>query len=194
MKKIFLILIAAFTFAACSDENLDPIQVKNIKKGSYLTLRGATFAFLLDNGYSGDIVNSKASSQKVVFDSEFLALDLTTLAKVDVYANELEKGKGRKLLGSYPGTNWVVKEGSKYPTANISIPYSEVLSKSGYTATQAQAIIDKNAANEAPTFLGISIDITLKDGTLVPASTIVNSGLYESLTFFPAHNQLFLLQ
>lgn len=196
MKKLIFILFAAFAMTACTDDSLDPIQIKNVTKGSYLTLRGATFDFfwVQQNGYSGDIDTSKPSSQKMSFDSEYLALDLTTLGKVDVYVEELEKGKGRKLLGTYQGSQWVVKSGgSKYPFANITIPYNDIIAKMGYTNAQVQAIIDKNALNEFPTFLRITVDITLKDGTLIPATQILNNGLFESATFLPAHNQLFLL-
>ena len=91
MKKfqfLFLLLgIAAFTFS-CEDENLDPLQLKKVKKGRILALRGAQLQNIYYNGKPGAELFPRIakSTDKFEFETEYLAPDPESLESVDVYA------------------------------------------------------------------------------------------------------------
>lgn len=187
MKNItafFLFGLLAFTFA-CSDPELDPFQLDKLTKGSILALRGSAFDSLNDISYLGSIakfsVSGDPASEKFEFDGAFLSDDVGSLSKVEVYARATAAG-ARKLVATVDGGAFSVPTGEKYPQASFSIPFPTILSALGIAPG------DKQPGE----YLFIECDLTLRDGTVIPASSIVNSSLFESDLFFPAHNLLYL--
>jgi hypothetical protein len=83
-----------------------------------------------------------------------------------------------------PGSKFTIRTDidAKYPSAFISIPLNDILSALSVT-------LGDIAVNE---YLFIESDLTLTDGTLVPASAIANSSLFESDLFYPAHKLRYL--
>jgi hypothetical protein len=188
-----IIMIVSFgLILACADDSLDPIQRDSISKGSILTLRGDAFGNLLSTGCSNKFFKNKMISEDAfTFDVEFLSENPTTLGEVQVYgqrkmidpANEEKTIPGpRVLLTTVQGSAFSIPSDGKYPQGKISIPLSEIITK--------LAIADVLQLSS----IAIESDITLKDGTKIPASSVVNSGLSESAIFFPAHNLTYCVE
>jgi hypothetical protein len=188
MKNIAFLLLGLLYFAsACTDEELDPFQLDKITKGSIISLRGPAVDNLNDLSFKGAIdkfsLAGDPSAETFEFDAAYLSDDLNSLQQVEVYARRTETGP-RVRLTTIPGSNFTIRSDidDKYPSAFISIPLNDILSALGIT-------LGDIAANE---YLFIESDLTLTDGTLVPSSAIVNSSLYESDLFYPAHKLRYL--
>jgi len=192
MKKfqfLFLLLgIAAFTFS-CEDENLDPLQLKKVKKGRILALRGQQLQNIYYSGKPGAELFPRIAktTDKFEFVAEYLAPDPESLESVDVYAiKKTGSAISRELLVNIPASAFA-KTDYPNPSATISIPLTTITGKLGLSSTipfdgatiTALLTTYKNG-------ISIESDINLTDGTQVLAADIVASGLFQSNQFYPA--------
>jgi len=192
MKKfqfLFLLLgIAAFTFS-CEDDSLDPLQLKKVKKGRILALRGAQLQNIYYNGKPGAELFPRIakSTDKFEFETEYLAPDPESLQSVDVYVLKKNgSAVSRELLVNVPSSAFA-KGAYPNPSATVSIPLTTITGKLGLNNSVP---FDANTITTLLTTYknGISIecDINLTDGTKVLAADIVASGLFQSNQFYPA--------
>lgn len=188
MKKYLLMLLAGvgLFLSACEDAELDPLQFDKIVKGSMIALRGDALDNLGDRSFLGSIDKfSKASdpaAEKFEFEADFLSDDINSLDKVEIYARATDGGT-RALVATVSGSSFAVPTGATYPRASISIKYSDILS------ALKIGVGDLTAGS----YLYTEADLKLKDGRTVLASSIVNSSLFESAHFYPAHSLLALV-
>ncbi|MCC7246609.1 MAG: hypothetical protein IT269_13080 [Saprospiraceae bacterium] len=186
MKNILFLALGVLLFAACSDPDKDPLQFDKITKGAIIALRGDAFDNLSNGSYRGavdsfSISNPDLADKNFDFQADFLAEDVNSLSKVEVYASATDGGARVRIL-TKDGADFKPVSDSKYPRASFSIPTNDIL-----------AALNLNRADiPAYSYLYIECDITLKDGTVVPASAITNGNLYESALFYPAHFMRFL--
>lgn len=172
---------------ACTDDEKDPFQLAKLTKGSIITLRGTAYDNLVDYPlvFRGAVdtfnVNLDPATENFEFEADFQAEDPNSLVQVDVFARGTETGP-RVRVATVQGSAFSVPSGGKYPRASFSIPLNEILTK---TNTSLSSIA-------VGSYLYIECDLTLTNGTVVPASSIVNSSLFESSIFYPAHNLLYL--
>lgn len=184
--NIWMLLIGLMVFAgACEDPDLDPLRFDDITKGSIIALRGAAVDNLNNRDFLGSVDSFSVSGNNpdvnFEFESDFLSNDITSLQEVRVYALA-EQGGARSQVATKAGSEFSVPSGEEYPRASFSIPLSAILTAVG-----------KDLADFSPgNYIYIECDITLTDGTEVPASAVVNSSLFESSLFYPAHNLLYL--
>ena len=184
MKNLIILLFGAVLFAAaCSDPEKDPLQFEKITKGSLISLRGQAVANLNDLAFVGAVdsfsVSGDNSTNNFEFQADFIAEDPTTLAEVQVYGKATESGP-RQRVGVVPGSAFVDVADSKYPRGTFSFPMTAVL-----------AALSKNASDFAVgSYIYIECDLLLTDGSVIPSSSIVNSSLFETGYFYPAHNLL----
>ncbi len=186
MKNIAMLLFGLLCFCfACTDSELDPLQIDKLTKGSIIALRGTAVDNLNDISYRGSVdkfsLSGDPSTEKFEFEAAFLSDDLNSLSQVDVYARQTETGP-RVRVTTVPGSAFVIPSDDKYPQAAFSIPLNDILSGLGIG-------LGDLAVND---YLFIECDLTLTDGTIVPASAIVNSSLFESEHFYPAHSLRYL--
>ena len=193
MKKlhyIFLLLvIAVFTFS-CEDENLDPLQLKKVKKGRILALRGTMLQniYFLGKPAAEVFPRIATANDKFEFETEYLAPDPESLESVDVYViKKTGATTSRELVKNVPASEF--KNDGKYPNpwATISVPLADIMTKLG---------LDNTVPFDAPsvtallttykTGISIECDINLTDGTQVLAADIVAAGLFQSNQFYPA--------
>jgi len=192
MKRIIksLLIIAAVSVAiSCVDETLDPLQVSVVKKGSILALRGTQLNNIYFQGKPGYEVFPRiwTGTESFNFDAEFLAEDVTTLASVDIFVLKRTTPGGpttRTSLLNVPFSQFKNTDDYRGPWVSIAIPMQTILTALG---------LDSSAPNFAdnilalyPTGINIESDLNLTDGTKVPASELVASGLYQSNQFYPA--------
>lgn len=184
-KFTFIILSSLFLLTACEDPDLDPFQLENLTKASIIALRGQAVDNLNDRTFLGSVdrfsKSGNLSAETFEFDADFLSDDINSLSQVDIFARATENGE-RKPLVTLAGSEFKAGSG-RYPRASISIPLTSILSALGVNA----ADLPNNS------YLFIESDLTLTDGTVVPASAIVNSSLFESAIFYPAHNLRYLV-
>lgn len=187
MKKTFLLGIISLFFVAtsCSDPDLDPLQFNKIQNGASLALRGDAFDNLFDRTFYGSSAKFSVSgtgSEKFEFEADFIAKDINTLSKAEVFAQF--KNGTRAKVADVAGTSFTVPSGGRYPRAKISIPLATILQATG---TKLSSFDPENFD-----YISIQTDITLTDGRIVKASSLVNSSMFESDHFYPAHNLRFL--
>jgi hypothetical protein len=187
MKNIlFLLLGMVFLgLAACADSDKDPLQFDKITKGAIITLRGQAFDNLSEAAFRGAVdsfsLSKDPAGETFQFDTDFLAEDEGSLSKVEIFASRTADGT-RAAIATVNGTEFRTVPESNYPRASISIPLTTILTALNITL----ADLTPNS------YLYISCDITLKDGTLVGASAISNGNLFESGLFYPAHNMRYI--
>lgn len=187
MKYTFLLLLGLLAFAtSCEDPELDPLQFDKIKQGSIIALRGAAVNNLNDRTFLGavDRVSKTAdpAAETFTFDADYLSADPSSLARVKIYARATQTGP-RVQVATVEGSAFTIKDGSTYPRASISIPLTTILSALGVTLADLQP-------NQ---YLFIESDLELTDGSTVLASSVVNSSLFESAQFYPAHDLRLLI-
>ena len=180
ISKIAITLLAAFILA-CEDEAKDPIKFNEVKKATYLALRGDAYQSLLDTDCSNSFFkNNIAGNEAFTIDADFLSEDQETLQEVQLYA-EIAKQVSRVQVATFPGSIFTFPADSKIKRGKISVPLATILSKLGLTtATAANIGKDKHIA--------MSIDLILTDGSKVFASSFVNPNLTQSVIFYPAMN------
>jgi hypothetical protein len=183
MKNNLLIFIVGVVvlMSACTDPELDPIRIQDLTKGSIIALRGSAVDNLNDASFKGSVdrfsIAGGAAGENFEFDADFLSDDITSLQSVTVFARATQTGT-RAQVFTLDGGAFAAVDGSNYPRGSFSIPLSTILTAIGKN-------IGDFAVND---YIFIECDLTLKDGTSIPASAVVNSSLYESATFYPAHN------
>lgn len=188
MKHISMLMFGLLLISiACTDPEKDPFQLEKITKGSILTLRGTAYSNLVTYPlvFRGAVdtfnVNGNAANEKFEFEADFQSDDVNSLDQVEIYARATETGP-RVRVAVIDGSSFTIPSGGTYPRGSISIPLNDILSVTSTTL-----------ADYAPgSYIYIECDLTLTDGRLVPASSIVNSSLFESSIFYPAHNLLYL--
>lgn len=186
INKISMVVGAAILLS-CSDDTLDPFRIKDQAKGSILALRGDSFDRLNETNCSNSFFRNKITGSEIfTMDVEFLSEDPSSLDEVQAYAHYVRRDDDgnivmdeRELVKSFPGSSLTVPSGGGNPTGILSIQLSEILTALGFSTTDAEQI----KANE----LTIETDLALTDGTTVPSSAIVNTGLFQSGIFYPAH-------
>ena len=183
-KWIYFLLIIGLLFTlSCKDEELDPILIHKIEKGSLLALRKDAV-----ENYPCVSKFDKAkfdASDKMTFESDFLSGDLTSLKTVFVFAKLVKSGDDedkvrRSQVKTVDGGNWTIPSGGKFPRGTIEVGLMEIFGALELHADTIASITTKDR-------IYIELDIELQDGTMIPQSSVVNSGLYESTQFFPAH-------
>ena len=186
MKNLFFLLAGFIVLGmACTDPDLDPLQYDKITKGSIIALRGTAVGVISDPANRGAVdFFSKAgvlADEKFEIDAEFLSDDPSSLGEVQVYARASADG-ARVRVATVPGSAFN-PAGHDYPYGTISIPLSKILTDLG-----------KSASDFADgSYIYIESDLQLTNGTIVPASAIVNESLFASFHFLPANNCLYLV-
>jgi hypothetical protein len=187
MKKILYILLATLSFG-CADSALDPLQMDKLEAGALIALRGSAWEYLNTVSQLGEVDKfslSSAIDETFDFDAEYVSKDKSTLSKVEVYA--LMNGKGSRVkITTIDGTTFKIPSDPKvgrYPAGKISIPLSTLLKALGKTKKDFVA---------GESYIQIQSDLVLTTGKTVSSSSIVNSSLFETTWFYPAHKLNFL--
>jgi len=181
MKRIMnrIIILTMFVLAfGCKDDSLDPFRLNELKKGSLLALRG-------DDGTAGNLdpdqnfflKENVTGTETFSYVADFVSEDQSLLESVEVYARILTGP--RTKVATVAGSSFVAPEAGKPRQGTVSVPLSAILTAVGKTAA--------TAATLNRTDLIIESDIILTDGSTVPASAIINTGLFAAAAFFPAH-------
>ena len=190
MKKFIysLLVMASVGFVvSCEDEELDPMQLAKIKKGTILALRGTQ----LDNIYFEGIPGAEFfprimnGTEKFDFDAEFLAEDVNTLESFDIYViKKVTGGTERVQIKNVPASEFKTTPDYIRPWVSVSLNLTDIVEALG---------LDFDAPSTVTTLLttykfGINIesDLNLTDGTIIPAAEIVAAGLFQSDQFYPA--------
>lgn len=188
LKFLFLLLgIAAFTFS-CEDENLDPLQLKKVKKGRILALRGQQLQNIYFLGKPGAELFPRIAktTDKFEFVTEYLAPDPESLESVDVYVIKKGSTNTRELVVNIPASAFA-KGDFPNPSATISLPLTTITGKLGLgTSIPFDAATITSLLTTYKTGIAIECDINLTDGTQVLAADIVAAGLFQSNQFYPA--------
>ena len=190
--KILMVLSTVFWFTSCEDESKDPFNLNTTKKGTILALRGTALqaAFINGTPISTFVPSTSAGGEKFIFEAEFLAEDVTTLASVDVYVlrKTSPTASTRVLLFNVPAAQF--KKDGKYvrPYTEITITIEQLLTAIGITPTfpLAPATVTTIETNYLATGFQIEADINLTDGTKILAADIIAAGLFSSSQFYPA--------
>jgi hypothetical protein len=192
MRKIYSLLVVALfsIIVSCTDDSLDPLNFKSVKKGTLLALRGDFLQNLYVNGEPGAkfIPLIATSADKFTFEAEYLSEDPTSLASIDIYV-EKKPSLERVFLKNVPFSEF--KNDGKYPRpyVSVSLPLGDILSKIGITPSFPLAPADVNTLVTAYKFgINIITDLNLTDGSKVLADDLVAAGLYQSNQFYPAQN------
>jgi len=185
MKYIVLFAFFGLLFTSCTDDELDPLRKNQIKKGSYLALRGTAFNNLFDDnlyGGAGGFSVAGSVDQNIVIETDYLSEDQNTIGSVDVFVKYKNTGNRVKLT-TIPGSNWTLKTNSKSKNGSFTLKLGDILTATGVKL----ADIPATDGDLIFSFFVIELDLTLTDGSKVPAASIVNSSLFESALFYPAH-------
>jgi hypothetical protein len=187
LKLIYSVLLMGLIFAACEDPELDPLQYDKIKKGSILGLRGTSFDNLFEDAYATGVdtfsIIEDNSGRTFKFDVDFVSESQSSLASIDVFV--VKKDGSRAKIANIPASEFKPTTGTNFNRANVSIPFNTIFNASGF------AICDFSPSSGPDgiySFIQIENDINLSDGTIVPASAIVNTSLSESTILYPGHN------
>lgn len=190
-KILFFLLPVLFFIGGCSDPELDPIQFDNVKKATILGLRdysynriaSSTLSPLFLTGVDTFNVLQDNSSKVFSFVCDFISEDQNSLGSVDVYV--VNKAKARVKVKSIPASEFKSGvAGTNFKRATISIPFPELFNAAGKDLCEYKP---SNAKLGVYSFIDIENDINLTDGSIIPASSVVNSSLFESVIFYPAH-------
>lgn len=182
MKNFLMLMVGLLVVAAaCTDPDKDPLRFEQIKKGTLIALRGTATDILAEPANRGAMdtfsISGNVADFSLDFEADLLADDINSLTEVQVYAS-LTENAGRVRIGTVPGSAFSVAAGAGiYPRASVSIPMSDILSPLGKA-------INEFTPNQ---YIFIECDLTLTDGSTVPASSFTNTSLFESALFYPAH-------
>ncbi len=189
--SMVLFALVAFVFS-CTDDSLDPVQTKNVRKGTILALRGTQLDNLYNKGIPGAEVFPKimTGAEKFTFDAEFLSENNNSLASVDVYViKKVGTTRSRILMSNVPFSSFKTDGTYKGPWVTISYTMTEVLAKLGLPVA-SDPIYKGNTGNQLLTTYQPGIifeaDLNLVDGSKVTSDQLVAAGLYQSNQFYPA--------
>ncbi len=185
MKPYSIILFWGIlvSLASCEDPNSDPFQFKNAKQGALIALRGQAYENLNEGDFLGAVdsfsVSQPITNETFDFDAEYISKTVDNLSKIEVYAKF--KQEERVKVATVEGNTFQIEQGGRYPNGKITVPLSDILTAIGKQVKDLQP----------EDMIRIESDLVLSDGSIVPASSIVNSSLSESAFFFPAHSLLY---
>jgi PKD-like domain len=191
IKILYLLLSISIFFGSCTDPDLDPVQFDNIKKATILGLRDFSYsriavssqADLFLTGVDTFNILQDNSAKVFSFVCDFISEDQESLGSVDVYV--VNKDKARVKVKSVPASEFKSGvAGTNFKRATISIPFTDLFKAAGKSICDYKP---SNAKLGIYSFIDIENDINLTDGSIIPASSIVNSSLFESVIFYPAH-------
>jgi len=195
MKKLIyslVIILAVAVVVSCSDDSLDPLQLKKVQKGTILALRGQQLQNIYVDGIPGAELFPKIAtgSEKFQFDAEFLSEDPTTLASFDIYVIKNIGAREKVLLANIPFSQFTTADGSR-PTVSVTLNAVDILTKAlGHAPTYPNGVLDdadiKTLLSTYAFGVQMEIDLNLTDGSKVYASDLVAAGLYASNQFYPA--------
>jgi hypothetical protein len=193
MKKlIYSLLLFSFTLLySCKDESLDPFQLKKVKKGTILALRGTQLNNIYNLGIPGAdfFAIEITGEEKFQFDAEFISDDPNSLESFDMYVVKRTKvgnsvTLSRVFLKNVPFSEFKNTSDYRGPWVSVSLDLPFILDKLG---------LDYTDQDDVATILtlykfGIIIesDLNLKDGSKILAADIVAQGLFQSDIFYPA--------
>ncbi len=186
--KIFSIyIIGILFFSSCTDPELDPLQFDNIKKASILGLRGQSFDNLFEDAYASGVdtfsILGDNSARKFTFTVDFVSENQSSLSSVDVFV-KTKSGTRAKIL-NVPASEFKPADGTNFNRATVSIPFPTIFTASGFAICDFKP---SNGPDGVYSYISIENDINLSDGSIVPASAIVNTSLSESTILYPGHN------
>src|SRR6187402_1382293 len=137
MKKFIysLLVIASVGFVvSCEDEELDPMQLAKIKKGTILALRGTQ----LDNIYFEGIPGAEFfprimnGTEKFDFDAEYLAEDVNTLESFDIYViKKVTGGTERVHIKNVPASEFKTTPDYVRPWVSVSLNLTDIVEALG---------------------------------------------------------------
>ncbi len=174
-----IIILTVFVLAlACKDDSLDPFRLNELKKGSLLALRG-------NDGSAGSLNPDQnfffrdaiQTGDTFSYVADFVSEDQSLLAGVAVFAR-IATG-ARQPVATIDGSVFVAPEPGKPRQGKVSVSLTAIMNALGLNAAAV--------ANLKRTDIIIESDITLTDGSTVPADAIINTGLFAASAFFPAH-------
>jgi hypothetical protein len=190
-KNIFNLLAvaflgSAFVFTACEgDPELDPLQFQNVKKGTMLAMRTTSYANRNNKAFVGGVDTFNVLTAVNANPNFTLVADLVTenfadFQSVDIFT--VNKGVRTKVTNILPAAFAEIAN-NPYRRATITIPFKTLLG--------SRAICEftpSDPASGANSGIDIEADINMNDGTIIPASSVVNSGLFNAAAFYPAHS------
>ena len=188
-----LVLVALVSIAlSCTDDALDPLKVKEVKKGTILALRGTQ----LDNIYFEGIPGAEffprviQGTEVFAFDAEYLSEDPESLESVDIFIiKKTRTADGitteRVQIKNVPFSEFKHSDDYTRPWVSVSLKLTDILAKIGITDYADPAVIDELLTLYQPG-INIESDLNLKDGSKVSADLILASGLFDSDQFYPA--------
>jgi hypothetical protein len=194
MKKIYSILLLAFiaTVFSCSDDSLDPLKTKEVKKGKLLALRGTQLDNLYNEGVNGAEFYPRVISGEETFDfdAEYLSDDPTSLESFDIYAiKKTQSGDDvttqRIHLLNVPFSQFKKTADYTGPWVSVSIKLVDIFKAIGITDFSDPDVVDELLTVYQPG-IDIESDLNLSDGSVLPSSEIIAQGLFESDQFYPA--------
>jgi hypothetical protein len=195
MKNIlykFLTVALAVLAIACADDSLDPLQLKDVRKGTILALRGTQLQNIYFLGKPGAEFFPRIieGDETFDFDAEILAEDPSTLASFDVFAiKRIPQPDGtvtleRKPLVNVPASAFKQTPDFLRPWVSVSIKLTDILTALGLDYTNDDDV--ETMLSVYRFGIAIESDLNLTDGTKVLASDIIASGLFQSNQFYPA--------
>lgn len=175
---------------SCQDEKLDPLQTNSVKKGNLLALRGAALTAVYVNGkpVAETFPRIATSTEKMVFDAEYLSSDPNSLSSVDVYVLKKTGSATEKVLVKNVPFSEFKKDG-KYPNpwVTITLNLSDLISKLGLDATFPLSTATINALlGTYKSGIPIRCDLNLNDGSKALSDYVTAAGLFQSNQFYPA--------
>ena len=193
MKKkylLFLIMLLAVAIS-CTDKSLNPLQFDKIKKGTLLVLRGDALQTLYFDGAPIAVAapETATGTETFEYDAMYLGENNSLLSSIDVY---VVKGSGastsRVLMMNVPASAFKTDGTYTGPWTHISLKFTDLLAKLGLdnTIPLSKAVQDALLKGDYKFGINIETDVNQTDGSQVPASAIVASGLFQSDQFYPA--------
>lgn len=186
-KIIVLLVFGSLLFNACEDPELDPLQYDKIKRGSILGLRGTSFDNLFEDAFATGVdtfgILTDNSGRTFKFTVDFVSENQSSLSSVDVFV--ITKGGLRTKLLTVPASEFKPTTGTNFNRAEISLPFNTIFTASGFSICD---FIPSSGPDGVYSFITIENDINLSDGSIVPASAVVNGNLFESTILYPGHS------
>lgn len=189
--SILLLAFGAFVLS-CKDDALDPLKTKEVKKGTILALRGTQLNNIYFDGVPGAEFFPRViqGTETFDFDAEFLSEDPKTLESFDMYVLKKTKTADgttteRVFLRNVPFSEFKETDDYSRPWVSVSIKLTDIFEKIGITDYTDPDVVDMLLDLYQPG-IDIQSDLNLTDGSKVPASIILASGLFDSDQFYPA--------
>jgi hypothetical protein len=190
MKKLLyslLFMASAAVVFSCEDEELDPMQLAKIKKGTILALRGTQLNNIYFDGVPGAEFFPRImdGTEKFEFDAEFLSEDVSTLESFDIYViKKVASGTERVHIKNVPGSEFKQTDDYLRPWVSVSMNLTDIVEALGLDFDDPATV---NTLLTTYKFgINIESDLNLTDGSIIPAAEIVAAGLFQSDQFYPA--------